>query len=100
MWQPPTLWGALRPPLKQCGAALGGPRTKFIRNSYKTAPKSTTVLCAVGIPWGWMLPHMEPYTLLLVSCMAPQLHGCARVALAGALGNLILEFVTVALVLS
>ena len=31
---------------------------------------------------------MGPYIL---SCMAPELNGCARIALAGALGNLSLE---------
>ena len=32
-----------------------------------------------------MLPHIEPNIL---SCMAPELNGCARVALGGALGSL------------
>ena len=42
-----------------------------------------------------MLPHMGPYIL---SCIAPGLNGCARIALAGALRNL--GFVTVVLELS
>ena len=40
------------------------------------------------IPWWWMLPHMGPY---LLSCVAPELNGCARIALDGALANLSLK---------
>ena len=56
MWQHPPLWGGLRPPPKQWGTAFGGPPLFWI-------------------PWWWMLPHVGPYIL---SCMAPELNGCAR----------------------
>ena len=56
------IYGPICGSIHHHGAAFGGPPLFWI-------------------PWWWMLPHMGTYIL---SCMAPELNGCARVALAGA----------------
>ena len=67
-----------------------------VRHTMRSGSRETVTACLdprpspcgpplFWIPWWWMLPHMVPYIL---SCMAPELKGCPRVALDGALGNL------------